>query len=378
MRICLDASPAVHGRAGIGRYTLELIDALVALDAGPECSIFYNRPRQARLEAPLDRLPRLTTGLGDKPWRLSVLLAHLLRARQDGLFPGADLFHATDHVLPYLARVRSVFTLYDLTFRLYSDTHTLANRWYLTLMVPRFLRAAGGVIAISECTRRDALRLYRLDETRVRVIYPGVAPRFRPADPAVSAGVLHRYGLPARLILYVGTIEPRKNLVTLLQAYSALRRAGCEQRLAIVGRTGWRSGGFWRALRELGLEREVCLPGYVADVDLPALYSAADVFVFPSLYEGFGLPVLEAMACGAPVVCSEAASLPEVAGDAALLVPPRDVAALTAALRRVLEDSSLRQTLGARGLARAREFTWERTARLTLALYDQVARSPTP
>ncbi|MCL6430952.1 MAG: glycosyltransferase family 4 protein [Anaerolineae bacterium] len=374
MRVCLDASPAVYGRAGIGRYVQELVAALVALDERLECTIFYNRARGTRdaaprLEPPLDSLPRLTTALGDRPWRLSVLLAHLLRMRQDRLFAGVDLFHATDHVLPRVTGVRTVFTLHDLTFLLYPQAHSLANRWYLTLMMPRFLRATGAVVAVSECTRRDAVRLYGLEEARVRVIYPGVGPQFHPADPGEVAAVRRRYGLPERLILYVGTIEPRKNLPTLLRAYSTLRQRGCEHRLAIVGREGWRCRGFWETLKELGLGGEVLTPGYVPDADLPGLYGAAEVFVFPSLYEGFGLPVLEAMACGVPVVCSAASSLPEVAGEAALLVSPGDVWALAAAIERVLDDSALRARLRAEGLARARRFTWEAAARATLEVY---------
>ena len=375
MRICLDASPAVYGRGGIGRYTLELIRALMALGGGIELTIFYNRARRGKdatgphLVPPLEDLPRLTTPLPDKPWRLSVLLAHLLRRPQDRLLPGVDLFHATDHVLPCLAGVRTVFTLHDLTFRLCPETHSPANRWYLTLMMGRFLRAAGAVIAVSECTRQDAVRLYGLEESRVRVIYPGVGPQFRPADPGKVASVRRRYGLPERLILYVGTIEPRKNLPALLRAYSALRQRGCEHRLAIVGREGWRSHSFWATLRELGLGGELLIPGYVPDADLPALYSAAEVFVFPSLYEGFGLPVLEAMACGTPVVCSAASSLPEAAGEAALLVPAGDATALAAAIERVLADPALRARLREEGLARARRFTWEAAARATLEVY---------
>jgi glycosyltransferase involved in cell wall biosynthesis len=380
MRVCLDASPAVYGRGGIGRYVQELIGALVALDEDADYTLFCNRVRKGkagaepRLAPPLHGLPRLTTALGDKPWRLSVLLAHLLRMPQDRLFAGVDLFHATDHVLPYLAGVRTVFTLHDLTFRLCPETHSPANRWYLTVMMGRFLRAAGAIVAVSECTRRDAMRLYGLEESQVRVIYPGVGPQFRPADPGEVAAIRRRYGLPEQLILYVGTIEPRKNLPVLLRAYSALRQRGCEHHLAIVGREGWRSHGFWQTLRDLGLDGEVLMPGYVPDADLPALYAAAEVFVFPSLYEGFGLPVLEAMACGTPVVCSAASSLPEVAGQAALLVPPKDVGALAGAIERLLGDPALRARLRAEGLARARRFTWEAAARATQEVYAGLCR----
>jgi glycosyltransferase involved in cell wall biosynthesis len=172
----------------------------------------------------------------------------------------------------------------------------------------------------------------------------------------------------------VGTIEPRKNLSALLDAYALLRQHAVtdDTKLVMVGKKGWLYEPFFQHLHELGLEDQVIFPGYVADEELPALYGAAEVFVFPSLFEGFGLPVLEAMACGAPVVCSNATSLPEVAGDAALMVSPQDTAGLATAIQRVLADAELRAKLASLGMAQARRFTWEETARQTLAVYQQV------
>jgi len=170
----------------------------------------------------------------------------------------------------------------------------------------------------------------------------------------------------------VGTIEPRKNLETALAAYRTLKEGGAAHRLVIAGKKGWLYRGFFRRLREEGLEGEVVFLGFVPDDDLPPLYGGADLFLFPSLYEGFGLPPLEAMACGAPVICSDSSSLPEVVGDAALLVPPLEVRAWAEALRRLLGDADLRADLQARGLARAREFSWARAARATVEVYQQV------
>ncbi len=373
MNVCLDLSAAVHHRAGIGRYTQELLAALVALDPAVTYSVFYNRPVDARPDPPADRLPALTVPWGDKPWRLRVLLSHLLRRPQDSLLPGIDLFHATDHLLPYLGRAPGIFTLYDVTYLL-TDTHATLNRAFLTLMMPRFLQHAHGVIAISESTRRDMLRHYRVDERKVRVIYGGVAPRFQPATPDVMAQVRQKYNLPEHFILAVGTIEPRKNLVRLLEAYRSLLDRGSDVGLVIAGRTGWRSEGFFERLAALRLAERVTLLGPFPDAELPALYSAADVLAFPSLYEGFGLPVLEAMACGTPVVASNTSAIPEVAGEASILVPPQDVAALAAALERVLADATLRADLRVRGLAQAARFTWQRSAEATLALYRSIGR----
>lgn len=372
MRICINASPAVHHIAGLGRYTQELITAVLAIDFENEYVAFYNRPSEAKVDPPLDRIPHLTTNLPTKPWRFSALLAHFTRIPQDRMFPRVDLFHATDHLLPRLAGVKSVFTLHDLVFCFYPETHKLLNRWFLTLMMPRFLKAADAVIAVSEHTKKDAISMYGVHENKIKVIHEGVGASFhrRPAD-AVAA-VRQRYSLPDRFILSVGTIEPRKNLTSLLEAYHALKNVGSELGLVIVGKKGWLYSDFFSRLHQLGLEDQVIFPGFVPDDDLPPLYSAADLFVFPSLYEGFGLPVLEAMACGTPVVTSNASSLPEVVGDAAVLVDPTDVQALICAMSAVLDNKELRGELRAKGPTQAAKFSWENAARETLAVYTSL------
>jgi len=371
MRICIDASPAVHRRAGIGRYTQELLAALLAIVPDNEYVTFYNRPSEAHIASPLDRLPRLTTYLADKPWRTSVLLAHLARIPQDCLLPGVDLFHATDHLLPHFSQIKSIFTLHDLTFRLYPQTHSSWNRWFLTLMMPYFLQAADAVIADSECTKRDAVRLYEINEAKIQVIYPGVSGHFHPASSKAITDIRQKYALPEHFILSVSSIEPRKNLNALLEAFHHLL-ATCDLHLVLVGKKGWLYESFFRRLQELGLENQVLFTGYVPDEDLPAIYSAASVFVFPSLYEGFGLPVLEAMACGVPVVCSDTSSLPEVVGDAGIMVAPHNIRALVQAIEWVLTNESKCQEMRTKGLQQASKFTWEKTAREALTLYRQV------
>jgi len=373
MKICLDLSPAVHQHAGLGRYAQELLLALAAADRQNEYVVFYNNPAAARVDPFMEHFPKITTPLSYKPWRLSAMLAHFTRIPQDHLFSGVDLFHATDHLLPYFRRVKSVFTLHDLIFLFHPETHKPLNRWFLTLMMPRFLRAADAIIAVSECTRRDAIRFYGIPEEKITVIYEGVSPRFRPASPEAVRAVREKYSLPEHFILYVGTIEPRKNLTALLEAFTNLQSAICNLHLVFVGKKGWLYEGFFRRLRELGLEDRVIFTGYVPDEDLPAIYSAADLFVFPSLYEGFGLPVLEAMACGTPVVCSNTSSLPEVAGDAALLVDPTDVRALAGAMERALRDEEKRREMRERGLRQATKFSWEKAAAMTLKVYQDVS-----
>ncbi|MCS7287390.1 MAG: glycosyltransferase family 1 protein [Anaerolineae bacterium] len=372
MNLCLDLSPVVHQKAGLASYARELAIKLVEMETGISWSVFhYDRHPPASLPSPLNILPRRVVPWGAYRWRSTAALCHFLGLNMDSLFRGVDLFHATEHLLPRFSRIKTVFTLHDLIFLFHPETHKPMNRWFLTLMMPRFLRAADAVITVSECTKKDAMRFYNIPEEKITVIYEGVSPRFHPVSSEIVGAVRLKYGLPERFILYVGTIEPRKNLIALLEALHYLLTTYHLQ-LVIVGKKGWLYEGFFRRLRELGLEERVHFTGYVPDEDLPALYSAADLFVFPSLYEGFGLPVLEAMACGVPVICSNTSSLPEVAGDAALLVDPTDVQALAKAIERALTDETLRAMLRAKGLERARMFTWEKTAQKTLEVYRRV------
>ena len=379
MSVCLDLSAAAHERAGLGRYAASLASALLTLE--PNLRIFVNDPRESRLRPPLCDLPTHTANLPRKLWRLRAALSYFGGPNLDRAFNGVSLFHATEHLLPKLTRARSVFTLHDTAYLLFPKYHLLQNRLYLTLMMPRFLARADRIIAVSEATRRDALHFYRLNPEKIVVIPEGVEPRFQPEpDLARLAAVRRKYALPERFILHVGTIEPRKNLPALLEAYAAIRLQppaavqASNLQLVIAGGKGWLDASFFERLRQLGLEEQVVLTGYVADDDLPVLLNAAEVFAFPSVFEGFGLPPLEAMACGVPVICSNASSLPEVVGDAALLLPPTDVRAWVEALGRLLADPELRAELRTRGLARARSFTWETAAQKTLAVYQTVSR----
>jgi glycosyltransferase involved in cell wall biosynthesis len=372
--VCIDLSAAAQERAGLGRYAASLAQALLAL--GEPLQAFVNDPRGSRLAEPLSALPTRTVRLARKPWRLRAAATYFGGPSLDGVFAGVSLYHATEHLLPRLRRVPSVFTLHDIAYLRYPQYHLLQNRLFLSLMMPRFLAQAQRIIAISESTRREALAAYRLDPAKIEVIAEGVEPRFAPVpDAGLLSGVRARYGLPARFILFVGTIEPRKNLRTLLEAYAALRPNAPEVGLVIAGGKGWLFADFFDQLRALGLESQVRLTGFVPDDDLPALLSAAEAFVYPSVYEGFGLPPLEAMACGTPVLCSDASSLPEVVGQAGLLLPPTDAAAWAAALQRILSDAALRADLRERGLARARQFTWEAAAKRTLAVYKQAVEA---
>jgi glycosyltransferase involved in cell wall biosynthesis len=377
MRIGLDLSPAVQHHAGIGRYAFELAVAMLRVDPRNEYLAFYNAPTQSEVpDAPLDQLPRHTIRLSNKPWRMCVSLGYLLAMNLDRWLPTCDVFHATDHLLPPVRHARTVFTVFDVTFLLYPQYHLPLNRWYLSLMMPHFLKRADAIIAVSECSKRDVLRVYDIVPEKIRVIYAGVAPAFRPIDSRTEfERVRAKYQLPPRFILYFGTIEPRKNLLTLLDAFQALlQKNGRTPHLVIAGQRGWLFQPVLDRVRALGLEGQVHFTGRVDEADAPALMNLADVFVFPSLYEGFGLPPLEAMACGIPVICSNASSLPEIVGDAGILFEPRDTRGLLVAMSRVLENDGTKKELKELGLRQAQKFSWERAARTTLQVYEE-ARS---
>jgi glycosyltransferase involved in cell wall biosynthesis len=374
LQVCIDVSAAVHRRAGLGRYALELTRAL-AVQGEYDYVVFYHQRGQAHLDPPIDALPQLTTRLSVKPWRLTAMLVHFFNVPQDALFPGVDIFHATEHLLPRLRRIRSVFTLHDLIFRFDPGSHLPLNRIYLNAMMPRFLRAADAVIAVSECSRRDAVRLYGTPAEKIHVIPEGVDARFRPASQQQIDRVRAKHHLPERFILSVGTIEPRKNLPILFEVLASRREQGLAPwPLVIAGKPGWLYEPILRQMNELGLQDLVHLTGFFPDDDLPALYNAATLLVMPSRYEGFGLPVLEAMACGTPVICSNTSSLPEVAGEAALLASPDDARTWAEAIARVMSDDALRAQMRERGFNQAGRFSWEQAARQTADLYRRVIR----
>jgi glycosyltransferase involved in cell wall biosynthesis len=377
LTIYVDVSAAVHRRAGLGRYAENLVRGLAGL-IPDELALFYNAEQGVTGLVGLEHLPASTVALGYKPWRSLVWLSQLAGVGINRLMPDVTLFHATEHLLPALRGVPTVLTVHDLIFRHLPQHHKRLNRWYLNLTMPLYCRRATAIIAISEATRRDLAAAYAVPPGKVTIISEAADPRFCPQPAATVEAVRARYGLPPRYLLFVGTIEPRKNLGRLLRAFEAVHAAGLTDALVIIGKRGWLYESFFAELQQSPARHAVIFPGFVPDDDLPAAYAGSQAAVLPSLCEGFGLPVLEGMASGCPVVCSNTSSLPEIAGDAGLLVDPTSVDSLTDALRRVLTDRALAADMVERGLRRAASFSWERTAQETLALYrQQMARTTT-
>jgi glycosyltransferase involved in cell wall biosynthesis len=371
MHIGIDASRiAVAARTGTEHYTYELLAALARRDRSTRYTLFCNQmPATLPALGPNFKLRRIPF---PRLWTHARLSAELVMHPPDTLFVPA-------HVLPLGApvrrRMRTVVTIHDLGYLRFPDAHTRAHRLYLRLSTLWSARVASQVIAVSSATRDDLVRLAHVPPAAITVIHHGLSPRFRPiADSGSVAAAQQRYGITPPYFLYVGTIQPRKNLVRLIEAFAHLthreRRTANDGHgdptLVIAGKRGWLTEAIERRAAELGVAKRVRFTGYVDDDDLPALLGGALAFVFPSLYEGFGMPVLEAMACGSPVLTSKSSSLPEVAGDAALLVDPTDTTAIAEGLARLSTDGALRAELRTRGLARAAEFTWDRCAEQTL------------
>jgi len=308
------------------------------------------------------------------------------------LFTGPlDLLHAPDFVLPP-TRARTLVTIHDLSFMVHPECAEPSMVRYLTDAVPRGLRRADAILADSEATRRDLARLLAVDPARVELVYPGVGPRFHPMPPEEVEPVRRRLGLPDRFVLFVSTLEPRKNLVRLLEAFALvaghksqvavlsdpvtcdLRPATCDLHLVIAGRRGWLYEDVFAAIDRLQLRERVMLLDYVHDKDLPALYNLAAAFAYPSIYEGFGIPPLEAMACGTPTITADNSSLPEVVADAAVLVSAEDVGSIASGIARVVADEALRVRLRADGPEQARQFTWEQAAKRVLACYERIGQ----
>ncbi len=360
MRIGIDISRlSVSARTGTEHYTFELLRALAYIDHYTAYTLYSNGVPAA--------LPPLGTNFSlrriafPRLWTQVRLSIEMHRHPPDVLFVPA-------HVLPVQHPRYSVVTVHDLGYLVFPHAHTALRRLDLHFSTLWSARQAHHLIAVSQATREALISSYGIAPEKITVVHHGVGQRFQPiTDTHVIEQVKQRYGITGRYILYVGTIQPRKNLVRLIDAFAwVAREDGVEDvRLVIAGKKGWLTETIEQRTIEQDIADCVCFVGYVPDADMPMLMSGAMAFVFPSLYEGFGMPVLEAMACGTPVLTSTTTSLPEVAGDAALLVHPYDTHAIADGVARLLADESLRATLRTRSLEQAACFTWEQCAEKT-------------
>ena len=376
MRIAVDYTAGVRQHGGVGRYSRSLVHALALslaeLDALHQLTLLWAGP--ARIALPTG-LPRTRARRLPLPERWMTILWQRLRLPlpADLLAGGANVFYSPDFTLPPLAHTPAAVTVHDLSYLLFPETHFPPLRRYLERAVPRALARAARVFADSEQTRADLQSHLAVPPHRIEVVLSAADPMFRPAAPEEVRAVRDRHGIDRPYLISVGTIQPRKNLPTIFEALRSLVNAGRDLLLIHVGRPGWLYEPIFEALDRSGVKDRVRVIG-AADDELVALLSGAVALVFPSLYEGFGLPCLEAMACGAPVISSRAGSLAEVVGDAALTVEPHDVDAIATHVARLLDDASLRSSLIERGYAQTARFRWKTSGRQVRDALLEIAR----
>ncbi|UCG26056.1 MAG: glycosyltransferase family 4 protein [Chloroflexota bacterium] len=376
-RIGIDITSALTQGAGIGRYTRELVSALVKSDSETAYTFFCaKRPTSQPIAATVPEAANVTfreAPLGER-WLYRIWYRLALPVSVQ-LFTGElDLFHSPDFVLPPVrSQIPTLLTVHDLSFLHYPDTFTPSLVAYLNKVVPRSVRQASHVLADSLATRSDLIKAYDVPAEKVSVLYSGVSNDFRPVnDERLLSQVRDKYGIGERpYVLSVSTLQPRKNYQMLIQAFKDVA-ARQPHVLVIAGGKGWLYEQIVEEIARQELEGRVLLVGFAADEDLPALYSGASLFAYPSFYEGFGLPLLEAMACGVPVLNSNASCLPEVAGDATIQLSPHDQPAWSEALVSLLEDPSKRAGMVAAGFLQARRFTWSRAALELRSLYTRL------
>jgi len=375
MRIGIDARPLIGRRAGIGNYVLGLLQALDEVGDGHEFFLYSPRPLSVSLSGPRWR-PRVHHGMTGAHGTLWLQWDGRRLAEHDGI----DVFWGAHFLLPVWLhrRIPAVVTVYDLVPFLFARTMQVRNYLAMRVLIPASLRRAQQVIAISETARGDLHRILGVPLDRISVVPPGVAPQFGPRDPEEArVRVARTLSLRGLYMLAVGTVEPRKNLLTLIRAYEALPADFRRQHpLVIAGAAGWRNSAIHGAAARLVREGTLRFLGYVPDDELPWLYVGATALLFPSLYEGFGIPVIEAMASGAPVVASDIPVLREVAGDAAMFVPATDVKRWVEMIAAVAGSPEEREILRARGHRRAAVFSFEESARRLLGVWKRWEPSP--
>ncbi len=365
MHIGIDFTCAARERAGIGRYARELIRAQSRLDRVNQYRLFVPRDAHDDLLA-FDWPPNFSIVRAPFTERMLAALWHRARVPLpvESFIGRVDVFYSPDFLLPPTWARRKLVTVHDLSYVRLPECFPVALKRYLDRAVPHSVEHADLILADAESTKRDLVSIYQVPPERVDVLYSGVDARFCPqVDQASRARIREKYKLERPYLLSVSTIQPRKNYVRLIKAFSRLvPNLPSSVSLVIAGGNGWMYEQVYQTVEQLGLQDRVSILGFTPDEDLAPLYAMATLFVYPSLYEGFGLPVAEAMACGLPVVCSNASSLPEVGGDAVLYFDPCDVDAMADAIRRALADETLRKELRTKGLEQVKQFSWERAA----------------
>ncbi len=371
MRVGIDAHAVGSGSSGNETYYQQLLDHLAKLPSNnSRYVIFYTHPLATQL-IPASNKFRLKCMWPRTPlWRISI--GFPLEFRTEKL----DVFHA-QFIIPPFTRCRTVTFIPDIAFEHYPGFFSRIEGARSRLLTRRSAERADQIITLSEFSRKDIAETYHVDPAKIAVTHCGAGPDYYPRDKArCQEQICEKYKIKGPFLLYVGRIQERKNLRRLISAFARLRKAGANEKLVLVGKKGWMTEELQSHVNSLALEDEIVLTGYVPSADLPVFYNAAEAFVYPSIFEGFGLPVIEAMSCGLPVLTSFGSSLEEVVGEAAVLADPLSEDSIASALAKLLGDPSFRERLGKAGLARSAAFSYQRMAEQTVAVYEKVASTP--
>lgn len=376
MRVLLDGQPLLGSRTGIGRYVSSLLSCL---NEPQDIEVFLAFNRIFKNVDAGHILPDYRVHNNRFPYKV---IRRLMKP--NGLYEYPfdffskekyDLFHGTNFTIMPTARAKNVVTIHDLAYMIYPESTSDKIYRHHTTWVPYSVEKADRIIADSFQTKLDLIKLLHVPEEKIDVVHLAGDPIFRVMHYSEYEQIVYRYGLPKQYILYVGTVEPRKNLITLIKAFHHLKQqSNCRQKLVIVGAKGWKYSSIFELIQEFEMESDVLFTGYVSDDDLVGIYNGATCFVLPSIYEGFGLPLLEAMQCGIPVIGSNVSSIPEVVGEAGMLINPHDVSAWTEALATVVFDSHYRQELADLALDRAKHFSWDKAAAQTIDVYRKALK----
>lgn len=373
MNIAINTLSLNRTKAGMGNYIYNLVNNLAKLDKKNNYHIFVSDKNREffRIDQENFRIINLgkgvTKGLNRFLWE-QISLPKYIRKH------GIDILHSPGFVISLRSRVKNVLTIADMTFMNYPQVHTLFKRTYFSLFMPPSIKKADRVLAISESTKKDVIRAIKVNPEKIKVTYLAYGKEFRVMDKKKARELVNeRYGIDKKFIIFVGMIEPRKNLPRIFKAFSELKKEGIPHKLVIVGKKGWKYKGMFRQINKLDLGKDVMFTGYVPDSNLAILYNAADMLAYPCLYEGFGLPILEAMACGCPVITSNISSMPEVAGNAALLVDPKEMMQIKSAMSKLINNSKFREGMIKKGLKRSSQFSWKKCAQETMNVYEALA-----
>lgn len=375
MRIAINTLSLNKTKAGMGNYIYHLIHNLALLDKKNHYHIFVSDRNKKFFKLKQENFRVINIGkivtkkCARLIWEQLFLPAYIKKHR-------IDILHSPGFVLPFLSRTKNILTIADMTFITHPKVHTLLKRMYFGFLMPYSIKKADKVIAISESTRRDILGTVKVDPEKIGVTHLAVGRKFKALNKEkCRKHIKDKYKIDSPFVLFVGMIEPRKNLKRIFHAFTQLKEdTKMPHKLVVVGKKGWMYKELFNMVKELGIKKEITFTGYVPDEELVRFYNAADTFVYTCLYEGFGIPILEAMACGCPVITSNISSMPEVAGDAAILVNPQKTGEIACAMKKIINDKELQKRMQRKSRLQCSKFSWKQTASKTLLFYNETVK----